>query len=52
MEERISGFEDQRKEMFTSVKDNVTSKKTQAQNSKKIWDTTKRENSQIRMKEG
>lgn len=27
-------------------------KKTQAQNSKKIWDTIKRENSQIRMKGG
>jgi hypothetical protein len=44
MEEGCSGIEDEKEEMNTSIKENVKSKKLQAQNVHETWDTTKRPN--------
>jgi len=44
MKERISGAEDRVEEIDISVKENVKSKKFQAQNSQKSWNTVRRPN--------
>jgi hypothetical protein len=42
MEERISGIEDKTEEMDVSVKEDVKSKKSPAQNIQEIWERIKR----------
>jgi hypothetical protein len=47
MEESISGMEDTKEEIDTSVKVNVKAKKFPTQNSQGIWNTMKRSNLKI-----